>query len=166
MPGPSTASRACEISISAHADASVRRAAKCRSLVMITIVPGPTSMVTVSGTCNAGGDMGGVEGAVMTSHTGELSVKVESFQLLSKGIRPLPEKGHPLTDLETRYRQRYVDLVVNENTQRIFEIRIKAIDAIRQHLREQGFWEVETPVLQSIQGGATARPFITHHNAL
>jgi lysyl-tRNA synthetase class 2 len=112
------------------------------------------------------GDWIGVEGTVMTTRRGELSVKVGGFTLLSKSIRPLPDKWHGLTDTDTRYRQRYVDLVMNENARRIAQIRIQTISRVRHYLEGQGFSEVEGPVLQSTQGGATARPFITHHNAL
>ena len=112
------------------------------------------------------GDWVGVEGTVMTTRRGELSINVESFQLLAKAVRPLPDKWHGLTDTDTRYRQRYVDLVVNEDAHRIAVDRIEIIAALRKHLMERGFREVEGPVLQSIQGGATARPFITHFNAL
>ncbi len=112
------------------------------------------------------GDWVGVTGPVMTTRRGELSVRVDEFALLGKAIRPLPDKDKALTDVEVRFRQRYVDLMVNERTRRIFDIRRKAISAIRAHLEERGFWEVEGPILQSIQGGATARPFITHHNAM
>ena len=112
------------------------------------------------------GDWVGVSGPVMTTRRGELSVRVDEFSLLGKAIRPLPDKDKALTDVEVRFRQRYVDLMVNERTRRIFDIRRKAISAIRSHLEERGFWEVEGPILQSIQGGATARPFITHHNAM
>jgi lysyl-tRNA synthetase len=112
------------------------------------------------------GDWVGVEGTVMTTRRGELSVRVERFALLGKALREPPDKHRGLTDVETRYRQRYVDLEVNERTREIFRIRHTAVRAIRGHLEDRGFTEVEGPVLQSIQGGASARPFVTHHNAL
>jgi lysyl-tRNA synthetase class 2 len=112
------------------------------------------------------GDWVGVEGTVMTTRRGELSVCVESFALLGKALLEAPDKHRGLTDVETRYRQRYVDLAANERTREVFRIRHTAIRAIRHHLEEHGFTEVEGPVLGSIQGGASARPFVTHHNAL
>ena len=112
------------------------------------------------------GDWVGIEGTVLTTRRGELSVRVEQFALLGKALREPPDKHRGLADVETRYRQRYVDLEVNERTREIFRIRHTAVRAIRRHLEDQGFTEVEGPVLQSIQGGASARPFVTHHNAL
>jgi lysyl-tRNA synthetase class 2 len=112
------------------------------------------------------GDWVGVEGNVIATKRGELSVKVSTFELLSKSLRPLPDKWAGLSDVDTRYRQRYVDLIVNEDARRIFEIRFKAINAIRNFFHDRGYLEVETPVLSTIQGGATAKPFITHYNAL
>jgi lysyl-tRNA synthetase class 2 len=112
------------------------------------------------------GDWIGVEGTVMVTKKGELSVKVTSFQLLSKALRPLPDKWKGLSDVDTRFRQRYVDLTVNPDARRVFEVRFAAVDAIRQVLRERGYLEVETPMLNLQQGGATARPFVTHYNAL
>ncbi len=112
------------------------------------------------------GDWVGAEGTIITTRRGELSIRVGAFELLGKAVRPLPDKYKGLADVDTRYRQRYVDLVVNEKTRRIFQIRRKAIQAVREYLESQGFWEVEGPMLQTIQGGASARPFITHHNAL
>lgn len=112
------------------------------------------------------GDWVGVEGTVLTTRRGELSVAVGSFALLGKALLDAPDKHRGLTDVETRYRQRYVDLAANERTREIFRIRHAAIRSIRHHLEDHGFIEVEGPVLQSIQGGASARPFVTHHNAL
>jgi lysyl-tRNA synthetase class 2 len=112
------------------------------------------------------GDWVGVEGTVMTTRKGELSVKVRRFELLAKAVRPLPEKWRGLSDVDTRYRQRYVDLIVNEDARRVFEIRFAVVDAIRAFLRARAFVEVETPMLGLEPGGATARPFVTHHNAL
>ncbi|MGY1753458.1 lysine--tRNA ligase [Blastococcus sp. SYSU D01042] len=112
------------------------------------------------------GDWLGVEGTVMRTHRGELSVCVEDFAVLGKALLEPPDKHAGLTDVETRYRQRYADLEVNERTRAIFRIRHAAVRAIRRHLEDAGFTEVEGPVLQTIQGGASARPFITHHNAL
>jgi len=112
------------------------------------------------------GDWVGVEGLVMATRKGELSVKVEAFELLSKALRPLPDKWRGLSDVDTRYRQRYVDLIVNEDARRVFSVRFAAVAAIRARLGELGFVEVETPVLNLQQGGATARPFVTHYNAL
>jgi lysyl-tRNA synthetase class 2 len=112
------------------------------------------------------GDWVGVEGAVMKTKRGELSVRVDSHAVLAKSLRPLPEKWHGLQDVDVRYRQRYVDLLVNDDARRVFEVRWKSVAAIRALLVERGFVEVETPVLQPIPGGATARPFVTHHNAL
>ncbi len=112
------------------------------------------------------GDWVGVAGTVMTTRRGELSVRVGEFALLAKALLPPPDKHRGLTDVETRYRQRYVDLEANERTREIFRIRHTAIHAIRDHLNGLGFTEVEGPVLQTIQGGASARPFVTHHNAL
>ena len=112
------------------------------------------------------GDFIGVEGILFRTKTGELTVEVEKFSLLSKSLRPLPEKWHGLSDIEIRYRQRYVDLIVNPEVKNVFILRSKIIKAIREFLDNHGFLEVETPMMQPIPGGATARPFKTHHNAL
>ncbi len=112
------------------------------------------------------GDWIGVHGTMMRTKRGQLSVAVESFELLAKSLRPLPEKFHGLTDKETRYRQRYVDLVMNPEVRETFEKRFRIISAVRSFMEGRGFYEVETPILQPILGGANARPFITHHNAL
>jgi lysyl-tRNA synthetase, class II len=112
------------------------------------------------------GDWVGVEGDVMTTRRGELSVKVRSFQLLAKSLRPLPDKWHGLSDVDTRFRRRYVDLIVNEEARRVFQIRFAAITAIRRFLDTRAYVEVETPVLHPVPGGAAAKPFVTHHNAL
>lgn len=112
------------------------------------------------------GDWVGVSGLVMRTKRGQLSVAVEKLELLSKSLRPLPEKFHGLTDKETRYRQRYVDLIVNPDSRSVFEKRFKIISAIRRYMEDQNFFEVETPILHPILGGANARPFVTHHNTL
>jgi lysyl-tRNA synthetase, class II len=112
------------------------------------------------------GDFVGVTGEPFRTRTGELTVAVKAFTVLSKSLRPLPEKWHGLRDVETRYRQRYVDLVVNPEVREIFVLRTRLVKALREFLDGRGFIEVETPMMQPIPGGATARPFVTHHNAL
>lgn len=112
------------------------------------------------------GDLIGVEGKLFKTKTGELSVRASKIQLLTKSLRPLPDKYHGLTDQEARYRQRYLDLLVNEDTRRTFLIRSKLTEGIRQFLMARNFLEVETPMMQVLPGGAAARPFITHHNVL
>lgn len=112
------------------------------------------------------GDIIGVEGEVFRTHKGEISVSLTSIDLLSKSLQPLPEKWHGLKDTDTRYRQRYVDLIVNPEVRKTFENRSKIVREIRNFMDERGFMEVETPVLNTIPGGAAARPFITHHNSL
>ena len=111
------------------------------------------------------GDIVGIVGDVFRTQRGEMSVRAKEITLLSKSLRPLPEKFHGLTDKEIRYRQRYVDLIVNPESKRNFEIRSKFVSYLRRYLDSLGFMEVETPVLSPIAGGANARPFITHHNA-
>ncbi|MBU0499312.1 MAG: lysine--tRNA ligase [Gammaproteobacteria bacterium] len=112
------------------------------------------------------GDIIGAEGVLFKTKTGELSVKVDGLRLLTKSVRPLPEKWHGLTDTEQRYRQRYVDLIMNEETRNTFRLRTRIVQFIRDYLNGRGFMEVETPMMQLIPGGAMARPFITQHNAL
>jgi lysyl-tRNA synthetase, class II len=112
------------------------------------------------------GDWLGAEGTVMTTRKGELSVKVDRVQLLAKAVRPMPDKWHGLTDTDTRFRQRYADLIVNEDARRAFRIRHEIIASFRRTLHSEGFIEVETPVLHLEAGGAHARPFVTHHNTL
>jgi lysyl-tRNA synthetase class 2 len=112
------------------------------------------------------GDFIGVTGDMFRTRTGELTVAVKAFTFLAKSLRPLPEKWHGLKDVETRYRQRYVDLIVNTETREIFTMRARLVRGIRAFLDARGFLEVETPMMQPIPGGAIARPFQTHHNAL
>ncbi|MEE4296637.1 MAG: lysine--tRNA ligase [Wenzhouxiangella sp.] len=112
------------------------------------------------------GDLVGAAGRAMRTRTGELSIHVDELRLLSKSLRPLPEKWHGLTDQETRYRQRYVDLIVNPEVRETFVRRSQIVRAIRHFMDQHGFLEVETPMMHHIPGGAAARPFVTHHNAL
>jgi lysyl-tRNA synthetase class 2 len=112
------------------------------------------------------GDIVGAEGVMIKTKKGELSVKVDTLKLLTKSLRPLPEKFRGLTDQETRYRQRYLDLIMNDVARETFRTRTRIINHIRQFLAERDFLEVETPMMQAIPGGATARPFSTYHNAL
>lgn len=112
------------------------------------------------------GDIVGASGVLFKTRTGELTVQVDEIKLLTKALRPLPDKFHGLADQETRYRQRYLDLIVNQQSRETFIMRSKAIEYIRQFLNTRAFLEVETPMMQTIPGGAAARPFVTHHNAL
>jgi lysyl-tRNA synthetase class 2 len=112
------------------------------------------------------GDIVGAEGLLFKTKTGELSVRAETLRLLTKSLRPLPEKFHGLADQETRYRQRYVDLIMNEVSRKTFRMRSRIVHYIREYLNGRDFLEVETPMMQAIPGGATARPFTTFHNAL
>ena len=112
------------------------------------------------------GDFVQASGHLFRTRTGEVSVHVTDLRLISKAIRPMPEKWHGLRDVETRYRQRYLDLMANEEVRQIFVVRSRMVTAIRRFLDDRGFLEVETPILQPIYGGAAARPFVTHHNAL
>jgi lysyl-tRNA synthetase class 2 len=112
------------------------------------------------------GDILGAEGLLFKTKTGELSVKVTGLRLITKSLRPLPDKFHGLSDQETKYRQRYVDLIMNEETRRTFKARTATLSSIRRFMEKNDFMEVETPMLHAIPGGATAKPFTTHHNAL
>ena len=112
------------------------------------------------------GDIFGAEGKLFKTKTGELTLKVSKLHLLTKSLRPLPEKFHGLTDTEQKYRQRYLDLIMNADSRRVFQIRSQTINFIRNYLTEKGFMEVETPMMHVIPGGAAAKPFETHHNAL
>src|SRR3954471_5410491 len=112
------------------------------------------------------GDFVGVEGHLFRTKTNELTIWASSLEFLAKCFIPLPEKWHGLQDVETRYRQRYLDLIVNPDSRRVFEVRSKVLASIRSFLNARGYLEVETPMMQPIAGGALARPFVTHHNAL
>ena len=112
------------------------------------------------------GDIVGVEGTVFRTHKGEISIRAEKMSMLAKSLKPLPEKWHGLKDVDLRYRQRYLDLIMNPDVRKTFVLRSKIIKEIRKFLDERDFLEVDTPILNTIQGGAAARPFITHHNTL
>jgi lysyl-tRNA synthetase class 2 len=112
------------------------------------------------------GDIVGADGLLFKTKTGELSIRCDEVRLLTKSLRPLPEKFHGLTDQEQRYRQRYLDLIMNESSRDVFRVRTRMIQFIRSYLNGRDFLEVETPMMQAIPGGAAARPFVTHHNAL
>ncbi len=112
------------------------------------------------------GDIIGVKGTLFKTKTGELSIKAMELRLLTKALRPLPDKFHGLTDQELRYRQRYLDLIMNEESRHVFKIRSKLISALREYLNKKYFIEMETPMMQVLAGGAAARPFVTHHHAL
>ncbi|TDM12308.1 lysine--tRNA ligase [Macrococcus bovicus] len=112
------------------------------------------------------GDIVGIEGVMFKTNTGELSVKAQNFTMLSKALRPLPDKFHGLQDVEQRYRQRYLDLITSEESTQTFITRSRIIQEMRNYLNQKGFLEVETPMMHAIAGGAAARPFVTHHNAL
>ncbi|MGD2020846.1 MAG: lysine--tRNA ligase [Thiohalocapsa sp.] len=112
------------------------------------------------------GDIVGASGQLFKTKTGELSIKVDSLRLLTKSLRPLPEKWHGLSDQESRYRQRYLDLIMNESARETFRVRTRLVQGIREFLNAREYLEVETPMMQAIPGGAVARPFVTHHNAL
>lgn len=112
------------------------------------------------------GDFIGISGEIYHTTAGELTVRVSHYDILSKALRPLPEKFHGLTDMETRYRQRYLDIIANENTRNTMKMRFRMLRLIREYLNKNGFTEVETPIMQVVASGAAARPFITHHNAL
>ena len=127
--------------------------------------PPPGDFAHITSLVDAG-DLIGVQGTLRRTDRGELSVKVIGWQMLSKSLQPLPDKWHGLADVEKRYRQRYLDLIVSPHTRETFRRRALAVSAMRRWLDERGFLEIETPVLQSVPGGADARPFETHHNAL
>ncbi|ULG71848.1 lysine--tRNA ligase [Macrococcus brunensis] len=112
------------------------------------------------------GDIVGIEGVMFKTNTGELSVKAQNFTMLSKALRPLPDKFHGLQDVEQRYRQRYLDLITSDDSTQTFITRSRIIQEMRNYLNQKGFLEVETPMMHAIAGGAAARPFVTHHNAL
>src|SRR6202035_323290 len=112
------------------------------------------------------GDIVGVEGYLFRTRTGELSIHAEKLEFLSKTLLSMPEKWHGLEDVETRYRQRYLDLIANPEVRKVFVTRARIVSSLRRQLEDRGFIEVETPMLQSIYGGAAARPFTTHHNTL
>ena len=111
-------------------------------------------------------DFVGIEGEIYTTQTGEITVRARKYKLLSKAMLPLPEKFHGLQDIETRYRQRYLDLITNEDTRKVFLGRSKIVSIIRRYLEDNGFIEIESPILQTAVSGASAKPFFTHHNAL
>jgi len=112
------------------------------------------------------GDIIGARGKLFRTKAGELTLEVSEFALLCKSLRPLPEKWHGLQDVELRYRQRYLDLIANPASREVFERRSRVVSGLRRFLDRHGFLEVETPIMQPIPGGATARPFTTHHNTL
>ncbi|MBI4329119.1 MAG: hypothetical protein HY685_04550 [Chloroflexi bacterium] len=112
------------------------------------------------------GDFLGVEGTLFRTRAGEITVQARDFAVLAKAIRPLPEKWHGLKDVEQRYRQRYLDLIANEEVRRVFLLRSRVLSSVRRFLEGRGFVEVETPVLQPVAAGAMATPFVTHHRAL